>query len=93
MPYATTNPPRLIAQSVGTTGGKLWLYSSSDAATAVRVNGYFTNGWDLGMRVGDAVLQVGPAGAVGHIYVVNQASATAGVDVTDGTAITATDTD
>lgn len=92
MPYSTSAPPRLIAG--GLTGGNTWYYTSTDAATAVRVSGYFTNGYDLGMRVGDIVFMVdsdaSPTAA--QIFVVNAASPTA-VDVSDGVAITATDTD
>jgi len=43
MAYATSNPPALIAQGIGG-ANRLWIYSSVDAATLVRVAGYFTDG-------------------------------------------------
>ena len=56
MAYVTTNPPRLISQSVGTNGGALWMYVSADAAITVLGAGYITNGDDLGMKVNDVVM-------------------------------------
>lgn len=56
MPYATSNPPRMTAQAVA--GTKIWMYSSTDPSTDVDATGYFTNGYDLGMRVGDVVFVV-----------------------------------
>lgn len=57
MAYSTSNPPRLVTQGVGGLGSKIWIYeSTSDAAAAVDTIGYFTNGYDLGMRAGDIVI-------------------------------------
>lgn len=39
------------------TGG-LWLYASSHGSTAVTASNFFTDGLQLGMRVGDVVLGV-----------------------------------
>lgn len=55
MSYATTNPPALISQRVGGSGA-IWSYSSADAVADVDEAGYFTNGDDLGMQVGDTVI-------------------------------------
>lgn len=94
MAYATTNPPAMITQRVGTTGGAFWVYNSTDAATAVRVAGYITNADALGMKIGDLVFQIdATGGTVGHIYQVNSVTSGGAADLTDGTAITATDTD
>ena len=57
MGYETSNPPRLM-----TSGGidnslpAIFLYSDADASATVRVDGYITNGGDLGMKVGDLVI-------------------------------------
>lgn len=94
MAYSTDAPPACITQRVGATGGALWMYNSTDAATVVRVDGYITNGDDLGMQVGDIVIHTDTAGGtVGHIYIVNAVTAGGAADLTDGVAITATDTD
>jgi hypothetical protein len=94
MAYSTANPPALTSQRVGTNGGAQWVYNSADAATVVRVDGYISDGEALGMKVGDFVFQTSPAATVGHIYLVKSVHATNGsVDLTDGTAIVATDTD
>jgi hypothetical protein len=55
MAYAATNPPVLIAPRIGS-GLALWLYSHTDVHTDVDAADYFTNGDDLGMKVGDFVL-------------------------------------
>lgn len=92
MAYSTSNPPILLTQ--GITGQKIWTYSSTDAVTAVRVSGYFTNGWDLGMRAGDLVyvLDNDASPITGSLCWVTSATSSA-VDLSDGVTITGTDTD
>ena len=93
MAYSTSNPPSLISQAVAG-GRKLWLYASTDAATVVRVSGYITNGYLLGMRAGDIVLMVDTDASpiAGQIMMVTTATA-ATTDLGDGVAITATNSD
>jgi len=96
MAYSVTNPPALVHQMVGKNGGSTWVYDSSDAATAVRVDGYITNGYHLGMKVGDVMHQRDTSGAtVAHDYVVLSVDAAVGdVDLSNGTAAPLlTDTD
>ena len=52
MAYSTTNPPGIIAPCVGA-AGSLWHYQSVDSIGTVAAVGYFTNGFALGMRLGD----------------------------------------
>lgn len=94
MAYSTSNPPNCISSTIGGTFD-LWVYKSTDPITDVRVAGYFTNGWALGMRAGDIVLVIDTDATpiTAQISIVTSASATGGVDLSDGTAITATDTD
>jgi hypothetical protein len=94
MAYSTSNPPALISQGIGSVW-RLWIYKSTDAATAVRVSGYFTNGWSLGMRAGDlvAVVDTDASPIAMQLCIVTSASRAAGVDLSDGVAVTATDTD
>lgn len=93
MAYATTNPPALISQGIGGFF-RLWIYKSTDAATAVDTANYFSNGYTLGMRQGDLVMTVktdaSPISMQMHIVTTATAS---GVNLSDGTAITATNTD
>ena len=59
MAYATTNPPIKLSQGIGgSNAGTLWHYSSDDVSTDVDASGYFTDGDDLGMKVGDVVFSV-----------------------------------
>ena len=91
MAYDTNNPPALKSSGVGGVG-KTFFYSSADTLADVNTAGYFSNGYDLGMRVGDKVEiydTTTPARAEAYV---NAASATS-VDLTDGLAMTATDTD
>lgn len=90
MAYSTDNQPRVISQ--GITGTKIWKYDSADALTDVRVAGYFTDGYDLGMRAGDVVFVTDTDTSATSITFVNAAT-TSSVDLADGTALTATDTD
>lgn len=54
MAYVTTNPPQTLIPSVGARPA-LWTYESADVDSAVNATDYFTNGSDLGMKVGDPV--------------------------------------
>lgn len=86
MAYETSNPPRLAV--AGVSGGpNIWIYADGDAATSVRVAGYFTNGYDLGMRANDIVFLTNTSSFAGHAFIVNSASASGGVDLTDGQAL------
>lgn len=93
MAYSTTNPPVLVAQPVG--GPRQWEYRSTDAVTVVRVNGYITNAKDLGMKAGDVVRVVDTdASPVASSWVnVVAINANGSGDLSDGAAITATNTD
>jgi hypothetical protein len=92
MAYSTSNPPQLVAQPVA--GLRQWQYTSTDAVTAVRVSGYFTNGYDLGMRKGDVILVLDNDASpiTGSLCWVTEAT-TSTVDLSDGVTITGTDTD
>jgi len=48
------NPPRRIAGGLG--GQSVWLYNSTDPSTDVATAGYFTDGYQLGMKIGDVVI-------------------------------------
>ena len=95
MAYATTNPPVLVVTGGMDGRNKVWFYRSVDAATLVCVFGYFTNGYDLGMRSGDLLIQVDTDASPlsMQLMIVNAATASGGVDVSDGLAVTATDSD
>lgn len=93
MAYSTSNPPQLVGQPIAG-AGKIWRYSSTDAVTAVRVSGYITNGWELGMRAGDLVyvLDNDASPITGSwCWVTSAVSGT--VDLSDGVTITGTDSD
>lgn len=93
MAYSTSNPPYIIAQGPGG-GRKFWVYSSVDAATLVRVAGYFTNGYALGMRAGDMVLQIdSDASPIAEQWMSVAAASATSVDLSDGLAVTATNSD
>lgn len=63
MSYATSNPPRKIGGGgVGAAAGNIWLYIDGDAHGDVDADDYFSNGYDLGMRVGDIVYVMAATG-------------------------------
>lgn len=61
MTYATTNPPQIVAGGIGG-GRRVWSYQSADAHGDVDATDYFTNGRDLGMKVGDIVYVTNTSG-------------------------------
>lgn len=94
MAYSTASPPMLLAQTVG--GGKrVWIYASTDAATVVRVTGYVTNARSLGLQAGDIVAMIDTdASPIAAQWMIVSAINSDGTgDLSDGVAITATNTD
>lgn len=55
MAYSTAAPLALVAQRVGADGGAIWIYSSTDDKVAVTAANYVSDGFDLGLKVGDIV--------------------------------------
>ncbi len=84
--------PELVSQ--GMAGVRIWRYSSADAVTVVRVSGYFTDGYNRGMRKGDLIYveDNDAAPITGSLCWVTEASTTT-TDLSDGVTITGTDTD
>jgi hypothetical protein len=93
MTYSTSNPPYLIAGGIGEKGGNLWGYASTDDAATVNSANYFTNGLQLGMKVGDlvAVIDTDASPNTVILMAVNAVGAST-TDLQDTTAAT-TDTD
>lgn len=54
MAYSETNPPLMITQTVA--AHRIFYYTSTNAVGAVDATGFFTNGLDLGLGVGDKVI-------------------------------------
>lgn len=73
MAYVTTNPPVKIAE--GITVGALWYYSSEDADSDVDAADYFSNGDDLGLKVGDFMFLYETDAVVGSLMVVSVVTA------------------
>lgn len=97
MAYSTSNPPFLLAQGIGG-GRKLWCYASTDAASVVRVSGYVSNGYSLGLRAGDLVWMIDTdaspiAAQLMTVASCSKSGSTETCDLTDGTAVTATNSD
>lgn len=75
MAYVTTNPPALHSQAMN--GPRTWVYYSTDDYLTVAASGYFTNGYQLGIRSGDVIRQVDTDGVVLRTLLVTADSATA----------------
>lgn len=94
MAYSTSAPPaRFTTGDVGNKYPTLWIYDSTDALTAVRVTGYFTNAKSLGMKKGDVVLVTNQATPTAAFVPVIAINANGSADLSDGTALTVTNTD
>ena len=75
---------------------RIWAMKGTDAVTAVRVDGYISDGADYGMGVGDVLWYVdtNASPVTLHTFIVTSVdAATRAVDLSDGLAVTATDTD
>lgn len=77
MSYSTSNPPVLVAPSVGRGSGAVWLYKSADDDGTVNGAGYFTDGVTLGMKVGDIVLVIDTTTPKGSFHFVTSVSGAA----------------
>lgn len=98
MSYSTSNPPKLLVQSIdNSTGPSLWALTGTDADTTVDGSGYITNGGNLGMKKGDIVFytKTDASPIANFMFNVATVSATApgAVDLSNSTAITATNSD
>lgn len=75
----------------GGSGPRLWMYSSADAIADVNTAAYFNNASDL-LGVRDVIITIDTATPTTHIISV-LSNAAGVVDVSDGLAVTETDTD
>lgn len=85
-------PPQVIAQGVGgsrsgstTTpvGNKLWFFGTTDTSTGPFVAGYFTDGYELGMKQGDVMIVAAQTSTVAssatlYLGIVSSVSSTGG---------------
>jgi hypothetical protein len=86
MAYATTNQPLVAMQlGVGQAAKRLFVYVSADAKATVDASGYFTDGYNLGMRDGDLCFVYDTANKIwsGHTITVSGTT----VDLANGTDI------
>lgn len=95
MAYSTSSPPIMVAGGVGAAGDypRIWVYKSADAIATVNTSGYFSNGAALGMRVGDIVFVYDSATPTMSLAVIMDVTAGGQADISDGTAISVTDSD
>ncbi len=78
MAYSTANPPRMISEAgivpggrAATTalssgdfgGGSIWLYRSTHASGEIVSTGFFVRGGDIGLRLGDLLINFPQSGA------------------------------
>ena len=91
MGYSTSNPPALQSQAIN--GPRKWVYSSADPIGDVNSDGYFTDGYALGMKVNDELTVIDTNLGTQHLCIVNASSAAGGVDISDGLAVATADAD
>jgi hypothetical protein len=73
---------------------KEWIYRSTDAIATVNTAGYISNAKKMGMTVGNIVKVIDTTNNLAHTCFVVTVSATTGAaDLTDGLAVTATNSD
>ena len=85
MSYSTSLAPGKVAQKNGSNGRTIWSYVSADAIAVVGANGYFTNGDDLGMQVGDVVLVTNSTTGATTVAIVSEVVSGGAASITGGT--------
>ena len=91
MPYSSTGLNAAGGQSKAGNAPQLWTYSSADAIATVNTAGYFNSAASL-LKVGDLIYVFDTVNVLGHLVYVNANNGTV-VDVTNGLAVTDTDSD
>ena len=81
------NPPRLLNKAWGSTyaaaGTAMWQYASTHVQVDVASTGFFADGFDLGMNLGDVVIVIGSGSTVGGLGPMSMPS----VDVVTSTGV------
>jgi len=93
MAYAAAGLQPIGGQSKSGNAPQIWSYTSTDAKTDIDASGYFNSASDL-LKVGDLIYIYASTGGTATFSlhpVVSNASGV--VDIGDGTAISATDSD
>lgn len=85
MAYSTSTAPGCIAQKNGSNGGDLWLYKSTDSLGTVAVADYFSNGFDLGLEVGDQVIVINTTTGASSIHPVTVVTTDGAASIGGGT--------
>jgi hypothetical protein len=92
MAYSKNNLA-LVTEGIGGFGSK-FQYTSADPIATVNTSGYFSDGYHMGMRVGDTVEVRDTVTPTTSLCSVAASSSTTGIaDVTDGTAVSQTNSD
>ena len=93
MAYAQSGLQPIGGQSKAGNAPQMWSYTSTDAKTAIDAEGYFNDVSGL-LKVGDIIYIHGDTGGTATFSLHPVVSNTGGVvDIGDGTAISATDSD
>ena len=93
MAYSSTGLQPIGGQAKAGNAPQMWSYTSTDAKTAIDAEGYFNDASDL-LKKGDLIYVYASTGGTATFSmhpVVSNASGV--VDIGDGTAISATDSD
>jgi hypothetical protein len=91
MAYSSTGLNSAGGQSKAGNAPQIWTYTSADAIATVNTAAYFNDASSL-LKVGDIIFVYDSATpSMNIVYVLSNASGV--VDVSDGLAVTATDTD
>ena len=92
MAYDRANPPRLHHETPGGSGWRQFDYRNTDTVATVRAAGYITNARQLGMRVGDRLTYIKTDDNTQQEMIVVAIATNGSADLSDGTAISATNT-
>lgn len=86
MAYSSTNPPQLHSQAIA--GKKIWHYTTTEGSTVVlTATGYFSDGYNRGMRLGDLIIAGGDSGGTTQVFAIGIVSSVSSANGTVGGAL------
>lgn len=85
MAYSTSNPPKLLVPSLGE-GPAVWGYRSTNTSTETLASGFFSNGYDLGMKAADIVLVINSTSGIPYLTGVSSVTTSSAATVVASTA-------
>lgn len=93
MAYTPSTLQQITAGGINGKSGGIWTYLTTDAPATIDTANYISDGALRGMQLGDIVFAINTSTYTMQVMIVRSVTAGAGVDLNDGLAVAATNTD